>query len=76
MKPHEELLPEYAISISVSASDNDAETSKSIELLKKSKLEYIQNYIDNIDEAALDSNVTKKELFDTLEKYYDAVTEG
>ena len=75
MKPHEELLPEYAISISVS-SDNDAETSKSIELLKKSKLEYIQNYIDNIDEAALDSDVTKKELFDTLEKYYDAVTEG
>lgn len=75
MKPHEELLPEYAISISDS-SDNDAETSKSIELLKKSKLEYIQNYIDNIDEAALDSDVTKKELFDTLEKYYDAVTEG
>lgn len=75
MKPHEELLPEYAISISDS-SDNDAETSKSIELLKKSKLEYIQNYIDNIDEAALDSDVTKKELFDTLEKYYDVVTEG
>ena len=75
MKPHEELLPEYAISISDS-SDNDAETSKSIELLKKSKLEYIQNYIDNIDEAALDSDVTKKELFDTLEKYYDAVAEG
>ena len=75
MKPHEELLPEYAISISDSL-DNDVETSKSIELLKKSKLEYIQNYIDNIDEAALDSDVTKKELFDTLEKYYDAVTEG
>lgn len=75
MKPHEELLPEYAITISDS-SDNDVETSKSIELLKKSKLEYIQNYIDNIDEASLDSDVTKKELFDTLEKYYDAVTEG
>lgn len=72
MKPFEELLPEY--DIAVKSSTDDRSSMQSIELLKKSKLEYIQNYIDNIDDKALtEDGISKKELFETLEKYYNMV---
>lgn len=44
MKPYEEMLPEYTV-LPVSSISCDDSSSKSIELLKKSKLEYIRNYI-------------------------------
>lgn len=73
-KPYEELLPEYAVGVTDTGVQTP-EAAKSIELLKKSKLEYISNYIQNIDQKALDADgLDKGQLFKTLENYYNAVT--
>lgn len=71
-KPYEELLPEYKVAIQYALKSKDDQTS--VELLQKSKLEYIRNYIDNIDNKVLeDANVEKDELFTLLESYYKRV---
>jgi hypothetical protein len=71
-KPYEELLPEYKVAIQYALKSKDDQTS--VELLQKSKLEYIRNYIDNIDSKVLEaSNVGKDELFEILEGYYKRV---
>lgn len=68
-KPYEELLPEYKVAIQYVLKSKDDQTS--IDLLKKSKLDYIKNYIEHIDEKVLESNSTDKDdLFKTLESYY------
>ena len=71
MKPFEELLPDYE----VTPKDlNDKESVENIELLKKSKLEYISNYVNNIDAKALeDEKIDKSMLYNVLEKYYNEV---
>lgn len=72
MKPFEEMLPDFEVSIN--EKENDENLNDSIELLKKSKLEYISNYIDNIDQKALDDMMLeRKKLFEVLEKYYNEV---
>ena len=71
-KPYEELLPEYKVAIQYALKSKDDQTS--VELLQKSKLEYIRNYIDNIDDKVLEvSNVDRDELFGILESYYKRV---
>lgn len=71
-KPYEELLPEYKVAIQYALKSKDDQTS--IELLQKSKLEYIRNYIDNIDNKVLeDSSIKRDELFTILESYYKRV---
>lgn len=71
-KPYEELLPEYKVAIQYALKSKDDQTS--VELLQKSKLEYIRNYIDNIDDKVLEaSNVARDELFGILEAYYKRV---
>jgi hypothetical protein len=65
--PYEELLPEYKVCIKNDGTPNN----KSAELIKKSKLEYLRNYVD---EMTLDDvnfkDLDKNKLFDILEKYY------
>ena len=71
-KPYEELLPEYKVAIQYALKSKDDQTS--VELLQKSKLEYIRNYIDNIDSKILkDANIEKDELFTLLEGYYKRI---
>jgi len=71
-KPLEELVPEYKVAIEYALKSKDDETS--VELLQKSKLEYIKNYIDNIDTKILDaSSVSREELLEILESYYKRV---
>lgn len=71
-KPYEELLPEYKVAIQYALKSKDDQTS--VELLQKSKLEYIRNYIDNMDDKVLEaSNVDRDELFGILEAYYKRV---
>lgn len=71
-KPYEELLPEYKVAIQYALKSKDDQTS--VELLQKSKLEYIRNYIDNMDDKVLEaSNVDKDELFGILKSYYKRV---
>ena len=45
-------------------------------MIKKSKLEYIKNYIDNIDKAVLsEQEIDAARLYKMLEEYYEKVTE-
>lgn len=70
-KPYDELIPEYAVVLS--KTDVKDET---FELIKKSKLEYIRNYIDNIDKAVLDEqNIDPNRLYSLLEEHYQKVVE-
>ena len=73
-KPYEELLSEYKVAIQYALKSKDDQTS--IDLLKKSKLDYIKNYIDNIDDKVLeDGQVSRDELFKILETYYKRVVD-
>lgn len=72
-KPYEELLPDYRVAISRDSNTDDGV----IELIRKSKLDYMRNYVDNIDAAALDEQgVDREDLFETLERYYKKVAEA
>ena len=73
MVPFEEALPEYSIASSV---DKTIVTSESLELIKKSKLDYIKNYVDKIEEAALkEKELDRGELYKTLVSYYTKAAE-
>lgn len=73
-RPYEELLPEYQVDITSQLS-NGAEQN-TIELIQKSKLEYIKNYIDTISQSSLDqAKIDRDKLFSVLEKYYKKVAE-
>lgn len=74
-KPFEEINPDYDVKIDFNATSNQS-AAESIELIKKSKLEYIRNYIDNIDKKVLDDEgIDAAELFAIMKKYYESVTE-
>lgn len=68
--PYEEIMPEYKVSVK----SDGAPSSKSAELIRKSKLEYLRNYVDEMKDEDLDSKgLDRSRLFETLEKYYKAV---
>lgn len=71
--PYEELLPDYEVILNA-----DSELSlqnESIELIKKSKLDYIKTYIDNIDKNVLkEQDIDPEKLFKMLSDYYSNVT--
>lgn len=72
MHPYEELLPDYEVELSFS-SDIKIQ-NESIELIKKSKLEYVRNYISNIDKKVLDEQgIDKDKLFSVIEQHYNKV---
>lgn len=51
-------------------------SAEAIELIRKSKLEYIRNYVDGIDQLALnEQGIDRKRLFSVLESYYRKVVE-
>lgn len=71
-KPYEELLPDYAVALNTS---NDVVQNQSIEMIKKSKLDYIKSYVENIDENLLkEQNLDAEKLFETLKDYYNKVS--
>ena len=68
--PYEEVMPEYKVSIK----SDGTPSSKSAELIRKSKLEYLRNYVDEMKDEDLDSKgLDRGRLFETLEKYYKAI---
>lgn len=69
---YEELIPDYEVNINYGeSSDNQNE---SIKLIKKSKLDYIRNYIDNISKETLEEkNIDKEKLYKILSEYYTLV---
>lgn len=73
--PYEELLPEYEIQIG-NGEDKEEVNNETLDLIKKSKLDYIRKYIDNIDDKSLqESNLDRDVLFDVLKSYYDKAEE-
>lgn len=72
--PYEELLPEYEIQIG--QDDGSDINNETLDLIKKSKLDYIRKYIDEIDDKSLeDTKIDKNILFDTLKSYYEKAEE-
>ena len=72
MHPYEELLPDYEVELSFSTDIKIQ--NESIELIKKSKLEYVRNYISNIDKKVLDEQgIDKDKLFSVIEQHYNKV---
>lgn len=72
--PFEEALSEYSVALSA---DNTVITNESLETIKKSKLDYIKSYINNMDESALSaSNLEKDQLYKMLESYFNLAMEN
>ena len=73
-QPYEELLPDYQVDFSKNSDFTISNTA--IELIKKSKLDYIKNYINNIDEKTLcNQQIDKKMLYSVIEDYYNSIVE-
>lgn len=73
-QPYEELLPDYEVDLTTSSEIKLQ--NESIALIKKSKLEYVKTYIDNIDKKVLeDKNIQSDRLYKILSEYYSSVTE-
>lgn len=73
-QPYEELLPDYDVDLNTSTEIKLQ--NESIALIKKSKLEYIKTYIDNIDKNVLEEKkIDSDKLYNILSEYYNQVTE-
>lgn len=71
-KPYEEITPEYDIRTSSESIDDET-----VNALKKSKLEYLHNYINSIDDSALEKDsLDRNRLFEITTEYYNMVDEG
>lgn len=72
--PFEESLSEYSVALS---SDNSVIINESLETIKKSKLEYIRSYVNNMDDAILSAaSIDRNELFKMLESYFNHAMEN
>jgi DNA repair exonuclease SbcCD nuclease subunit len=72
--PYEELPPDYDVSVNIT---NDNTCTESIDIIRRSKLEYIQNYIDKkCVEYMTENNLSKEKLFKVIREYYDKANEN
>lgn len=73
--PYEELLPEYQVDIDFSKNDiDDISNSRLIDAIRQSKLDYVKDYIAQLDANDLKaSGIDKDKLYTMLERYYNDV---
>lgn len=72
-KPYEELLPDYQVTIDFTREDTGHQSSL-VKMLKKSKLDYIESYIGQLEDRVLeDAKVNRDVLLKVMKKYYTAV---
>lgn len=70
--PYEELLPDYEVKL---INDGKDVGNKSLEIIRKSKIDYIRTYINNIEDSILaEKNINKEKLFEIMEDFYKKVT--
>ena len=70
-KPYEELLPDYQVELNFDSENAANDQNYLVKSLKKSKLEYIEKYVEQIDSKALDANnIERLKLLKIMEKYY------
>jgi DNA repair exonuclease SbcCD nuclease subunit len=71
--PYEELPSDYDIKVNIS---NDTNYTESIDIIKRSKIEYIQNYIDKkCIEYINEKELSKDKLYKIIREYYDKANE-
>lgn len=74
-KPYEELTPDF--DVAQTYTDENGTNIESVDALKKSKIEYLHNYIDNIDGNVLvDNSLDREKLHSCMEEYYNMTNEG
>lgn len=74
--PYEELLPDYQVTLDFAKDEDIEHQDNLVKMLKKSKLDYIERYIDQLDTKALeDASIEKSKLFSVMKKYYGLVNE-
>lgn len=70
-RPFEEALSEYEVE---SSGDSGIISNETLEVIKKSKLEYIQSYLDRISDSVLeDLKLEKSKIFEIIKSYYDKI---
>ena len=70
-KPYEELLPDYQVALDFTKEDVEHQDNL-VKMLKKSKLDYIESYINQLEDSALNSaNIDKTKLFNIMKNYYN-----
>jgi DNA repair exonuclease SbcCD nuclease subunit len=71
--PYEELPSDYDVKVNIT---NDSNYNESIDIIRRSKMEYIQNYIDKkcIDYIN-EKELSKEKLFKVIKEYYDKANE-
>lgn len=72
-KPYEELLPEYKVALDLShdSEQSDEVAAEMQSLISKSKLDYIDSYVGQIDSKVLESEgIERNKLLDVMHKYY------
>ena len=72
-QPYEELMPDYEVALKDTPMTEI--TDESIALIKKSKMEYVKRYVENIDKKTLEAEgLEADKLIAILEEHYDMVT--
>lgn len=73
-KPYEELLPDYQVALDFTKEDVEHQ-DHFVKALKKSKLDYIESYINQIEDKTLnDAKIDREKLLKLMEKYYSSAT--
>ena len=71
-QPYEELMPDYEVALKDTPTTEI--TDESIALIKKSKMEYVKRYVENIDKKTLEAEgLEADKLIAVLEEHYDMV---
>lgn len=72
MRPYEEILPDYLVKPDHAPASEDS--TFSVDAIRKSKLDYIKNYVMSLSDDALSTDgIDKSKLFEILKHYYDGV---
>lgn len=75
-QPYEELLPDYEVDMRSALSADSQMKDMQTSLVNKSKLDYVKNYINNIDKQVLDEQgIEASKLYAILEEYYNNTIE-
>lgn len=73
-RPYEELLPEYKVALKLESCKKDDIDIKMQSLISKSKLDYIDSYVEQLDSKILEADgINRKKLLEVMHKYYSRI---
>ena len=77
--PAEEQLSEYDIQIDSKTANSDESnkvTTSTLDLIRKSKIDYLRSYVESIDQSVLDNeSLSREKLLEVLQFYYDKIVD-